>query len=55
LSGCSPFNVKITDNRTWELDVCPVAAKVSEFGSYCLWIMLVIGVFVMLTGGKNEA
>lgn len=52
-SNCQPI-VSTIGGRRFELDPCPTAAKISSIGSYALWIMFIVGVFVMLTGGKKE-
>lgn len=54
ISGCSAFSGTV-GGHAFNLDPCPTAAKISEIGAYALWITLLIGGFVMLTGGKVEA
>lgn len=53
LSGCQPI-VSTFAGKTWTLDHCPTAEKISNLGAYAMWFMLVVGVFVMLTGGANR-
>ncbi len=51
MSGCSPYSVTIA-GRTWTLDHCPIAARISEIMGYALWVGLAVGGFVFLTGGR---
>lgn len=52
IAGCSPLHMEFAGHSvTW--DHCPVAAKISDIGSYALWFGLVVGAFVFLTGGRN--
>lgn len=53
-SGCTPINSTIA-GRTWNFDICPTAARISEIGGYAAWFMLMVGGFVMVTGGRREA
>jgi len=48
--GCQPYSATI-GGRTWNLDICPTAEKISVISEYVIWFMLVVGSFVMLTGG----
>lgn len=48
--GCTPYSATI-GGRTWNLDICPTAEKISVISEYVIWFMLVVGTFVMLTGG----
>jgi len=48
--GCLPYSSTIA-GRTWSLDICPTAEKISVISEYVIWFLLVVGVFVMLTGG----
>lgn len=48
VSGCSPFSSSIGP-WTWNLDICPTAAKISEIGAYCMWIMLLFSGFALVT------
>jgi len=48
--GCQPYSATI-GGRTWNLDICPTAEKISVISEYVIWFMLVVGTFVMLTGG----
>lgn len=48
ISGCSPFSSKI-GLWTWAFDICPTAAKISEIGSYCMWVLLAFGMFAATT------
>ena len=50
--GCTPFTSTFA-GKTWVLDHCPIAAKISEIGSYAAWFMLLVGVFVMVTQQRN--
>jgi len=50
--GCSPYSATI-GGRTWTLDICPTAEKISVISEYVIWFLLVVGVFVMLTGGTT--
>jgi len=52
MAGCQPLTSTFS-GKTWVLDVCPTAQKISDIGGYALWFGLVISGFVMLTGGKN--
>lgn len=54
ITGCQAFDSMI-GGKSWHFDPCPTAAKISDIGSYVLWVVLVIGGFVMLTGGKSQA
>lgn len=47
-SGCSPFTVRV-GSWVWVHDHCQVAAKISEIGAYCMWVLLAFGVFGMTT------
>lgn len=47
---CSPYTATI-GGRTWTLDLCPIAEKISVIAEYAMWFGLVVGVFVMFTGG----
>jgi len=33
---------------------CPTAEKISNIGAYALWFMTLVGLFVMVTGGKGN-
>jgi len=48
--GCQPYSATI-GGRTWNLDICPTAEKISVISEYVIWFLLVVGTFVMLTGG----
>ena len=52
IAGCTATDYDIAGN-VFHFDPCPVAAKISEIGSYALWITLVIGGFVFVTGGRS--
>jgi len=52
-TNCTPFEATIA-GRVFRMDHCPTAQKISEIGGYAMWFMLVVGVFVMLTGGNRE-
>ena len=49
---CQPLHAQVGP-YSWTFDHCAVAARVSEIGEYVLWVMLAIGGFVMLTGGRS--
>lgn len=52
IAGCAPLHMEFAGHSvTW--DHCPVAAKISDIGSYALWFGLLVGGFVFLTGGRN--
>lgn len=52
MNGCSPFSANI-GSYNWHFDLCPIAADVSSFASYAMWIYLAVGVFTMVTGGRR--
>lgn len=57
ISGCSPFSHTFNffaTSYTWNLDHCPTAAKISEIGAYCMWVLLVFSGFRMLTTPRKE-
>lgn len=57
ISGCSPFSHTFnffSTSYTWTLDHCPTAAKISEIGAYCMWIMLLFSGFRMITTPRRE-
>lgn len=47
-STCAPVGGTI-GNRTFSIDICPTAAKISEIGAYALWVMFAFGTFAMVT------
>lgn len=51
-AGCSPAVISAA-GRSITLDWCERAAQISQMGAYALWFTLLVGVFVMLTGGKR--
>jgi len=51
--GCTPYTAQI-GGRTWTLDICPTAEKVSVISEYVIWFLLVVGIFVMFTGGAIQ-
>jgi len=51
IAGCTATDFDV-GGHVYHFDPCPVAAKISEIGSYALWITLVIGGFVFVTGGR---
>lgn len=51
-TGCSPA-VITAGGRSITLDWCARAEQISQIGAYALWFTLLVGVFVMLTGGKR--
>lgn len=48
VSGCQPVGGTI-GNRTFSIDICPTAAKISEIGAYAMWVMFAFGILVMVT------
>lgn len=52
ITGCTAVDYAIGP-YVWHFDPCPTAEKISEIGSYALWMTLLIGGFVFLTGGRN--
>jgi len=48
--GCQPYTATV-GGRTWNLDICPTAEKISGISEYVIWFLLVVGTFVMMTGG----
>lgn len=51
--GCTPYTAQI-GGRTWTLDICPTAEKVSVISEYVIWFLLVVGIFVVFTGGAIQ-
>lgn len=47
-STCAPVGGTI-GGRSFSIDICPTAAKISEIGAYALWVMFAFGIFVMVT------
>lgn len=43
MTGCSPYTATI-GSRTWTLDICPTAEKISSISGYALWVFLAFGV-----------
>ena len=52
ITGCTAQDYAIGP-YIWHFDPCPTAEKISDIGSYALWLSLVIGGFVFVTGGRN--
>lgn len=52
--GCTPYTATIS-GRTWTLDICPTAEKISVISEYVIWFLLVVGSFVLLTGGMSRS
>lgn len=52
MSGCTPFTARI-GTWSWSLDHCPTAAKVSGIVEYCMWFILLVSGFRMLTTPIN--
>lgn len=48
LAGCQPFIVHV-GNWVWTHDHCEVAAKISEMGAYCMWVLFAFAIFSMTT------
>lgn len=48
ITGCQPVGGTI-GGRTFSIDICPTAAKISEIGAYCLWIMFAFGTLALVT------
>lgn len=51
--GCQPYVASI-GGKTWTWDYCQKADEIAQIGAYCLWFSLLVGVFVMLTGGQRS-
>jgi len=53
-TGCEPPVFAVAghalDLEAW----CPTAEKISNIGAYALWFMTLVGLFVMVTGGKGN-
>jgi len=43
MTGCQPYTATI-GTRTWTLDICPTAEKISTVSGYALWVFLAFGV-----------
>ena len=52
-SGCTPFSGTV-GGRSFTIDHCPTASKISVILEYAMWFMVVVGVFVMFTGGRAQ-
>lgn len=52
-SGCQPFTGTI-GNRSFVIDHCPTAQKISVIAEYAMWFGVVVGIFVMFTGGRAQ-
>jgi hypothetical protein len=52
-SSCSPVDGQI-GGRSFHLDYCPTAQKISTIAEYAMWFMFVVSTFVFLTGGRKE-
>lgn len=50
-SGCTPITGTV-GGRQFTIDHCEKASQISDIMSYALWFMLVVGSFVMFTGGQ---
>lgn len=50
-SGCTPITGTV-GGRQFVIDHCEKASQISDIMSYALWFMLVVGSFVMFTGGQ---
>lgn len=50
-SGCTPITGTV-GGRQFAIDHCEKASQISDIMSYALWFMLVVGSFVMFTGGQ---
>lgn len=50
-TGCVPISGSV-GGRNFTIDHCEKASQISDIMSYALWFMLVIGSFVMFTGGQ---
>lgn len=53
-SGCSPITGTV-GGRTFTIDHCEKASQISQIMSYAMWFMLVVGTFVMFTGGQTRS
>lgn len=52
ITGCTAVDYSVGP-YVWHFDPCPTAEKISTIGSYALWLTLVVGGFVFVTGGRN--
>lgn len=52
-SGCQPFTGTI-GGRSFVIDHCPTAQKISVIAEYAMWFGVVVGIFVMFTGGRAQ-
>lgn len=43
MTGCTPYTATI-GGRTWTLDICPTAEKISTVSGYAMWVFLAFGV-----------
>lgn len=43
MTGCTPYTATI-GGRTWTLDICPIAEKISIVSGYAMWVFLAFGV-----------
>lgn len=43
MSGCTPYTATI-GSRSWTLDICPIAEKISTVSGYAMWVFLAFGV-----------
>jgi len=50
-AGCTPITGTV-GGRQFTIDHCEKASQISDIMSYALWFMLVVGSFVMFTGGQ---
>lgn len=50
-SSCAPF-VSSFGGKTWTLDICPTAAKISEWGSWAWGLLAAFAVWAMVTRGN---
>jgi len=50
-AGCTPITGTV-GGRQFTIDHCEKASQIADIMSYALWFMLVVGSFVMFTGGQ---
>lgn len=52
-SGCQPFTGTV-GGRSFTIDHCPTAIKISKIAEYAMWFAVVVGIFVLFTGGRAQ-
>lgn len=53
-TGCEPPEFAVAGHTLDLSGWCPTAEKISNIGAYALWFMTLVGLFVMVTGGKGN-